>query len=188
MRIQFNLKQQTFLALLFLLSGCTIAPIDSQSTAPPPSPMAPSTTTLLKASTTISPTSDMPPGIGESEGWIEMDLAQQKARVRQGRRIVAEYLAAAGVGDPPETTTYTGLFRVQYKEKGPVESVPGVYVTDVVMFDYTHGNAFHSRPVDKEGRVLDERLGVPITAGCVRIGESAALFDFAKLGMKVWVH
>jgi len=136
----------------------------------------------------VSAASEVPAGIGQAERWIEVDLAQQKVRLHDGDQVIAEYLAATGVGDGPETTTYTGLFRVQSKTKGPIESAPGVYVSDVVEFDMVHGNGFHSMPMDEAGHVLDDRLGQPITAGCVRVGESAALFDFATLGMKVWIH
>jgi hypothetical protein len=58
----------------------------------------------------------------------------------------------------------------------------------VIIFDMAHGNGFHSKPMDIDKKILDETLGKPATAGCVRVGESAAVFDFARLGMKVWVH
>jgi lipoprotein-anchoring transpeptidase ErfK/SrfK len=129
-----------------------------------------------------------PTEIEASERWIEVDVPAQLVRLHDGNQVVGEYLAASGVNTSPETTTYTGLFEVQQMMRGPVESVPGVYVTDVIIFDIVHGNGLHSRPMDKNRKILDETLGRPATAGCVRIGESAAIFDFARLGMKVWVH
>jgi hypothetical protein len=42
--------------------------------------------------------------------------------------------------------------------------------------------------MDGDGNILDDTLGKPATAGCVRVGESAAVFDFAHLAMKVWAH
>ncbi len=72
--------------------------------------------------------------------------------------------------------------------KGPIMTVPGVYVRDVIIFDLEHGNGIHSQPMDSVGNLLDETLGTPVTAGCIRVGESGAVFAFAKMGMKIWVH
>jgi lipoprotein-anchoring transpeptidase ErfK/SrfK len=134
------------------------------------------------------PTPTPPPEIRADERWIEVDVSAQMVRLHDGDQVLGEYLAATGVNTSPETTTYTGLFEVQQMMRGPVESIPGVYVTDVVIFDLFHGNGLHSMPMDKNKNILDEALGKPATAGCVRVGESAAVFKFAKIGMKVWVH
>jgi lipoprotein-anchoring transpeptidase ErfK/SrfK len=143
---------------------------------------------LLFSMTACARAPTPPPEIGADERWIEVDVSAQIVRLHDGDQIVGEYLAATGVNTSPETTTYTGVFEVQQMMRGPVESVPGVYVTDVVIFDLYHGNGFHSMPMDKDKHILDNALGKPATAGCVRVGESAAVFNFAKLGMKVWVH
>jgi hypothetical protein len=130
----------------------------------------------------------LPEGIGPDEPWIEVDLDAQVVRLHDGQRTLGEYGASNGVNTSPQTTTYTGLFTVKEMMKGPIVSVPGVYVTDVVIFDVPHGNGFHSRPMDEQGNILDETLGKPATAGCVRVGDSGAVFDFAGLDMEVWVH
>ncbi len=129
-----------------------------------------------------------PPAIEPEERWIEVDVSSQVVRLHDGSQMIGEYPVATGVNTSPETTTYTGLFTVREMMKGPIESVPGVYVTDVVIFDVGHGNGFHSQPMDENGHILDETLGKPATAGCVRVGESASVFDFARPGMKIWVH
>lgn len=133
-------------------------------------------------------TPNRPPEIEASERWLEVDIPAQMIRLHDGDQVLEEYPVATGVNTSPETTTYTGIFEVQQMLAGPVESVPGVFVTDVVIFDLYHGNGFHSMPMDKDKKILDETLGEPATAGCVRVGESGAVFKFAKLGMKVWVH
>ncbi len=154
----------TLAAVLLLSSACATAP-----TRTPPPPPTPAT-------------------IGPAERWIEVDLAAQQVRLHDGPRLVAEYSAATGVGTTPETTTYPGLFEVCIMMRGPIESAPGVFVCDVVEFDLEHHNGFHSLPTDAAGKVLDPTLGQPVTAGCVRLAESATLFGFARVGMKVWVH
>jgi hypothetical protein len=117
-----------------------------------------------------------------------VSLQEQMVRLHVSDRVVAEYPAATGVNTRPETTTYPGLFEVRHKYKGPIETAPDTYVRDVLEFDLEHGNGFHSLPMDARGHVLDDRVGTPVTAGCVRVAESTAVYDFATLGMKVWIH
>jgi hypothetical protein len=73
-------------------------------------------------------------------------------------------------------------------QKGPIENVPGVVVGDILIFDVRNGLGIHSRPMDAEGNLLDDRVGIPITGGCVRVGDSARVYEFARLGMPVWIH
>ncbi len=128
------------------------------------------------------------PVIKEGEHWIEVDLQAQKVRLYEGTTMVNEYLAGTGVNQSPQTTTFPGIFTITSKYKGPVETAPSVYVTNVLEFDPAHGNGIHSLPMDEDGNILDERLGQPVTAGCVRVGEANSVYDFAYLGMTVWVH
>ena len=124
-----------------------------------------------------------------TERWIKVSLSDQLVRLCEGSQMVGEYPAATGAGDRPETTTWPGLFAVRDKNKGPVYLPQfDVYITDWVGFDREHANGFHSLPKDKYGRVLDDRLGQPVSHGCVRTAQSAAVYDFAAIGMKVWVH
>jgi len=176
------------LALFFLLCACS-AGTGSSPTQPGPPTAAPAPSEALTTLTPIAgPGLETPAGIGPAERWIEVSLPEQVVRLHDGDLVVAEYLAAAGVGDRPDHTTYSGVFQVRRKYAGPVETAPGVYVTDILEFDLEHGNGIHSLPVDESGHVLDDRLGQPVTAGCVRVAESGAVFDFATPGMKVWVH
>jgi lipoprotein-anchoring transpeptidase ErfK/SrfK len=123
------------------------------------------------------------------ERWIEVSLSDQLVRLCEGSQMAGEYLAATGTADRSETTTFPGLFMVHNKNKGPVYlSQFDVYISDWVGFDQEHANGFHSLPKDKIGRVLDDRLGQPVSHGCVRTAQSAAVYDFAAIGMKVWVH
>jgi lipoprotein-anchoring transpeptidase ErfK/SrfK len=128
------------------------------------------------------------PSIQKSEHWIEIDLQAQKVRLHEGNTLINEYPASTGVNQNPQTTTYPGTFEVTSKYKGPIQTAPGVYVTNVLEFDPEHGNGIHSLPMDKDGNILDERLGQPVTAGCVRVAEAANVYDFAHLGMTIWVH
>ena len=130
----------------------------------------------------------LPTQISSSASWIEVDLEKQTVILHEGDLVIAEYLASTGVTSDPKYATPPGLYNVQRKEKGPIESVPGVFVSDIIMFDILNGNGIHSRPMDAKGNILDATLGQPATAGCVRVGESASVFEFAQLGMRVWIH
>ena len=101
---------------------------------------------------------------------------------------MAKYLAATGVATATETTTAPGEYQIQQMIKGPIENVPGVFVSDILIYDLAAGAGIHSMPMDKSGYVLDSSLGHPVTAGCIRVGEAAAVFKFATLGMRVWIH
>ena len=129
-----------------------------------------------------------PSNLGPTERWIEVDLAAQIVRRREGNSIVAEHPASSGVAISPETTTYPGVYQVQQKIEGPIENVPGVFVSNILIFDIAAGVGIHSLPMDKDGRILDSTLGKPTTAGCVRVAGSDAVFSFARLGTIVWVH
>ncbi len=167
--------------LVFLLWACT---------SPAGQPANELVTATFSPPASQSPNSEPYPSpvVKESERWIEVDLQAQKVRLYRGNSAIGEYLAGTGVNQSPQTTTYRGLFTITSKYKGPIETVPGVFVKDVLEFDPEHGNGFHSMPMDKDGSLLDDRLGQPVTAGCVRVGEADRVYDFAYLGMKVWVH
>ncbi|MEJ2597924.1 MAG: L,D-transpeptidase [Anaerolineales bacterium] len=168
---------------LICLSACAGLPVTTTAellTLSPPS----STPAQQNTESTPYPS----PLIQENERWIEIDLQAQKLRLYEGKTMLDEYLAGSGVNQSPQTTTYPGIFEITSKYKGPIETAPGVYVTDVLEFDPEHGNGIHSLPRDAEGNILDERLGQPVSAGCVRVGEAAIVYDFAHLGMTVWVH
>ena len=123
--------------------------------------------------------------IQPADSWIEVDLDRQMVILHKGAAILSEYPASSGVkghDTPP------GLYRVQMMEKGPDENVPGVFVSDILIFDLGKEIGIHSMPMDAQGHVLDSTLGKPSTGGCVRVGESASVFEFAEMGMRIWIH
>ena len=177
--IRHKLVAAVWLALLCSCAAGNVPPpqaLDDASAPAGKSPTLPATGQVVR------------PNPAQAEQWIEVVLDRQKVILHDGDTVAGEFTAAAGVGTSPETTTYTGEFKVQTLMPGPVESSPGVYVTDVVIFDWQHGNGFHSRPMDKDGNILDATLGKPATAGCIRLAESGELYRFARLGMRVVIH
>ena len=133
-------------------------------------------------------TSCLPTEIDPLADWIEVDLARQLVVLHADGGIVSSHAAASGRTDVAGAATPPGSYRVQILQKGPIENVPGVFVSDIVIYDEWNGIGLHSRPMDAAGELLDATLGEPATAGCVRVGDSTAVYEFARLGMWVWVH
>ena len=176
-----------FLSIVVVLSSVTLTVACVQASDQPSTATIPSTEENELVLATALPVRP-PTQISSSASWIEVDLVKQTVILHEGGSVIAEYPASTGITSDPKYATPPGLYHVQSKEKGPIESVPGVFVSDVIMFDILHGNGIHSRPMDKQGKILDTTLGQPATAGCVRVGVSASVFEFAKLGMWVWIH
>ncbi len=147
-----------------------------------------SSTSAITVAVSTPTLSVAPPQVGATQSWIEVDLARQVVRLRLGQEMLAEYPASSGVAISPETVTKPGIYGVQHLIKGPIENVPGVFVSDILIYDVLNGAGIHSLPMDEGGRVLDSTLGIPASAGCVRVGQAAAVFAFARLGMVIWIH
>jgi lipoprotein-anchoring transpeptidase ErfK/SrfK len=143
-------------------------------------------TTPAPATTAHAATPDPSPAAGTE--WIEVVLAEQRAYLWRGDHLVAALAVSSGVGDSPSTTTYTGEFTIATMYPGPEETAPGVFVRDVVIFDWAHGNGFHSLPADANGVVLDPTVGKPASAGCIRVAQSGQLYEFAEVGMRVLIR
>lgn len=164
----------------FMILACSCTPQGIPAGLSKPTSTLPASAT----GTTLVPM----PEIESGERWIEVELSVQTLRLREGDQITAEYSISSGLAESPETTTFPGVYEVQQKISGPIENVPGVFVSDILIYDINAGVGIHSMPMDKDGNFLDETLGKPATAGCVRVRESREVFDFARLGAKIWVH
>ncbi len=150
----------------------------SAPAAPPAAPTAASTAVPSAAARIPTPTQ-----LDLIDRWIEVDLEYQLVRLYEGQQVIATYAAATGVPGDPATATTPGVYSLAEMEKGPIENVPEVLVADIDLFDRLNGVGLHSMPMDASGTVLDSRPGQPISAGCVRVENSAAVFEFAKVGM-----
>jgi hypothetical protein len=155
------------LVILFLIA-CTHSPVNS---IPP-----------------VSPNSTPTEQGTASSAWIEVVLEEQVAILWNDEVALKVLPIASGIGDSPGTTTYTGVYEIATMYRGPEQTAPGVYVRDIVIFDWDHGNGFHSLPLDENGHILDATIGIPASAGCIRVRDSAVLYEFAYLGMKVVIR
>jgi lipoprotein-anchoring transpeptidase ErfK/SrfK len=133
----------------------------------------------------VTPKSAPPEGM-TWDRWIEVDLFEQTMAVYEDRELVFATLIASGVGP---YYTYPGIFRIEEKldltrmrwltdpeDAYNLEDVPWTMYFD-------EERAFH-------GAYWRANLGYPQSHGCVNlsVGDSHWLYDWAKLGDRVYVH
>jgi len=171
----------------FLLMAMVLCACSPSATEPAP-PAVPSETVSPAETATPTP-SRTPTAAPTPRGrWIEVDLSDQVVILHDGDVGSSVLSMSSGVGGSPQTTTYVGRYTVGLMDPGPDETAPGVFVANIVLFDFEHMNGFHSQPMDADGTILDDTLGEPASAGCIRLADSRRLFDFARIGTPVIVH
>jgi hypothetical protein len=119
---------------------------------------------------------------------VDISLAEQTAYFWKDGRLVRRLSVVSGAGISPETTTYPGEYRVYEKDRGPRETAPGVFVRDIVIFDYPHRNAFHSASMTADGQLLEETVGHTATAGCIRVRDSDFVYRFIDADTQIVIH
>jgi hypothetical protein len=187
---------------LFLAIGCTIALIavacgggagsDAKDRATiVPTPAA--TAEMQAASVSGRPrgtTSDgsASPASGE---WIDVDVTDFVVRLMDGKWVLAR-ISPVAVGERIDTgeytSTQTGLFHV-YEKNGDLafDAQYNAYISHWVGFDPDKANGFHSFLKDQDGNVVNAGTG-RVSNGCIRTGSPEEIFDFAQVGMPVYVH
>ncbi len=123
--------------------------------------------------------------------WIDVDVTNYEVRLMDGTQVV-QSVGPVAVGAQINTGAYestqTGLFHVYIKTAGLQFDPPyNTYINNWVGFDPDKANGFHSFLEDAKGNVVDASTG-KVSNGCIRTGQSQAIFDFADVGMPVYVH
>ena len=119
---------------------------------------------------------------------VDVSLAEQTAYFWKDGQLVRRLAIVSGAGTSPETTTYPGEYRVCEKERGPRETAPGVFVRDIVIFDYPHRTAFHSASMTADGQLLEDTVGHTATAGCIRVRDSDFVYRFIDADTQIVIH
>lgn len=109
-------------------------------------------------------------GATSDEKWIEVDLANQRVRARQGDLVVYEFPVSSGKFAPTPTGEYRVWYKVKYtKMEGGVKGTGTYYYlpnVPYVMFFY-QGYGFH-------GTYWHNNFGVPMSHGCLNLSISNA--------------
>ena len=140
------------------------------------------------AATVPSSPAEPPPQTGR---WIDVDVTRYRVRLMDGTQAM-KTIEPVAVGAQVDTGAYestqTGLFHVYNKVAGLQYDPPyKTYISDWVGFDMARANGFHSFLKDERGNVVNPGTG-RISNGCIRTGDSSAIFAFAEVGMPVYVH
>ncbi len=156
----------------------------------PPTPALPTATPLV-ISMDINDNSQRPFVPTPAEHWVEANLTKAEVTLYKGDSPQQTFQMSYGRGDTANTTTYPGLFSVYAKDASLHQSAAkGEYIRYWVGFDRRWVNGFHSVIMDSSGTVIDERLGQPISSGCIRtaLPHAQAIFDWLPEGAHVWVR
>ena len=149
-------------------------------------PTASTPTTATTSRITMDGTSQ--PSTGR---WIDVDVNRYQVRLMNGTdatRVISPVGVGAQVDSGAYESTQTGTFRVHNKIAGLQYDAPyKTYISDWVGFDAARANGFHSLLKDAKGNIVDPSTG-RISNGCIRVGDSAAIFAYAEIGMVVFVH
>ncbi len=157
----------------------TLAPTLTPSPTPEPSP---TTEPVPVDPGALSP---RPPGVGETERWIDVNLSTQSLVAYEGDTPVYNALVSSGL---PQCPTVTGQFRtyIKYESQTMNGYLLGYdyYLPDVpyVMYFYKdyaiHGAYWHNN------------FGQPMSHGCVNtsIPDAGWLFNWAPVGTLVNVR
>lgn len=141
---------------------------------------------------TPAPTATTPKPAAPTAGkWIDVDVTRFTVRLMDGKQVVRE-MGPIGVGAQIDTGAYestqTGLFHVYNKIAGLTFDAPyNTYIDWWVGFDVEKANGFHSFLLDAKGAVVDAATG-RISNGCIRTPDPKAVFEYAEVGMPVFVH
>jgi hypothetical protein len=132
-----------------------------------------------------------PPAPPTTGRWIDVDTTRFVVRLMDGQQA-AMTIAPVAVGEQVDTGIYnstaTGLFHVYSKTSALTYDAPyDTYISNWVGFDPRLDNGFHSFLQDEHGRVVDASTG-RVSNGCIRTGASDAIYEFAQIGMPVFVH
>jgi len=170
----------------------TVTPVVVQPTQPPKVTEVANTVTPTAQATQASASTQTPDTDAPTAGkWIDVDVTRFQVRLMNGTQAL-QTIAPIAVGEEVNTGAYestqTGLFHVYNKIGGLQYDAPyDAYISDWVAFDPAKDNGFHSFLLDESGDVVDPSTG-RVSNGCIRTDAAKEIYDFAEVGMAVYVH
>ncbi len=120
---------------------------------------------------------------------IEVNLFNQKLRMCENGKAIKEMPVSSGKSDSP---TPTGNFRIINKSLMIYSKVANCWLPFWLGFSQDGQYGFHEVPICEEdrGRTGLEKIGQPISLGCVRldIGNAETLYKWAEIETKVVIY
>jgi len=162
----------------------TQAPTITPAVTETPGQMAMEIVPNTPTSEYIPPTSAPLPAVasnGNGTRWIDVDLTNQRVYAYEGDTIVNSFIVSTGTWLTP---TVTGQFNVYVKYRSNKMSGPGYYLPDVPYIMYFYGS------YGLHGTYWHNNFGTPMSHGCVNlsIADAGWLYDWASIGTLVNVH
>jgi len=100
---------------------------------------------------------------------------------------VREFTISSG---KPETPTPTGSFRVIHKQDMLYSKITGCWLAFWVGFTTDGKYGIHETPICEGERTGEDKMGMPDSAGCIRLklGEAEQLYDWADIETPVEIY
>lgn len=126
------------------------------------------------------------PNTSQTPYFVWVDLARQMIYVFKGSNqywsLYKMLICATG---KPTTSTVRGTFIIS--DRGEI-----LHSREIVKYwvKFHDNYLFHSCPIDTSGNVIDPRLGIPISNGCIRMHEEDAKWFFTTIPSQttVWIN
>jgi len=118
---------------------------------------------------------------------VKVDLSRQKLYLFENGQIVREFTISSG---KIETPTPTGEFRVIHKQDMVYSKPTGCWLGFWVGFTMDGDYGFHETPICEGKRVGEDKMGIPNSAGCIRLklGEASEFYNWAEIGMPIEIY
>lgn len=129
----------------------------------------------------------VPSGDTKIKKQVKVDLSQQKAYLFENGQIVKEYPISSGKLDTP---TPTGNFRVIYKQDMAYSKPTGCWLAFWVGFTSDGKYGFHETPICEGERKGEDKMGVPDSAGCIRLklGDAEQFYNWVEIETSVEIY
>ncbi|MBI2594168.1 L,D-transpeptidase [Candidatus Curtissbacteria bacterium] len=122
----------------------------------------------------------------KGEKWIEVDISEQKLRMKEGQTTVGDFLVSTGKWAPTPTGEWRIWIKLRYTRMRGGSKALGTYYdlpnVPYVMY-YYQGYGVH-------GAYWHNNFGHPMSHGCTNMKpeEAGIVFNWANVGTRVVVH
>ncbi|MBU3934557.1 L,D-transpeptidase [Patescibacteria group bacterium] len=128
-----------------------------------------------------------PEGNPDIEKQIKVDLGLQRLYLFENGQIKREFSISSG---KLETPTPTGSFRIIYKQDMLYSKLTGCWLAFWAGFTMDGKYGFHETPICEGERIGENKMGIPDSAGCIRLklGDSEEFYDWAEIETPVDIY
>ncbi len=113
------------------------------------------------------------PDIKQKHVWIEVDVNEQKAYIKEGSKTIYTMIVSSGLDQTKDDATPKGTFHIE-PERGEWFFSEGYQEGAEYWVSWkNHGEfLFHSVPMTKDKKVIEkeaDKLGTKASHGCIRL-------------------